>query len=162
MEQHAENNVFRQESLDRITSPDDLNDYIRVYRPSVWLLIAAAALLIAGFLVWSALGYLPTTVPIVCVAEEGKLTGYVEDVTEITAGLPVKIGDAEGRVRSVAKLPLSSEEVSKRYDSDYTIHLLGIQDWNYEIIITAANVPDGLVEGTIVTDSVHPIQFIFG
>lgn len=157
-----EKNIFRQESLDRITSPDDLNDYIRVYRPGVWLLVVAAVVLLAGFLIWTALGYLPTTVPVVCVAENGSLTGFVSDASEIKPGQTVRIGDTEGRVRSVSSMPLSSEEISKRYDSDYTLHLLNIGDWNYEVVIAAADVPDGLTEGTIVTDAVHPIQFIFG
>ena len=157
-----EKSIFRQESLDRISSPDELNSYIRVFRPGIWLLTAAAALLLIGFLVWSKFGVLQTTVPVVCVADGGKLTTYVADVGEIKAGQTVRIGDMRGTVETVSDMPYSSEEIAGRYDSDYTVHLLGIQDWNYEVVISAPDVPDGMVEGTVVTDAVHPIEFIFG
>ncbi len=46
--------VFRQKSLDRVSSPEQLNDYIRVTTPSVWLVMLALVLLLTGILVWSA------------------------------------------------------------------------------------------------------------
>ena len=48
--------IFRQKSLDRVSSPDQLNDYIRVTTPSVWLVLAALVVLLAGMLAWSVLG----------------------------------------------------------------------------------------------------------
>lgn len=48
--------VFRQKSLNRVSSPEQLNDYIRVTRPSVWLVLAAVILLLAGIIVWSIVG----------------------------------------------------------------------------------------------------------
>lgn len=48
--------IFRQKSLDRVSSPERLNDYIRVTRPSVWLVLAAVILLLTGMIVWSITG----------------------------------------------------------------------------------------------------------
>lgn len=48
--------IFRQKSMDRISSPEQLNDYIRVTTPSVWLVLIAIILLLAGMLAWSVLG----------------------------------------------------------------------------------------------------------
>lgn len=48
--------VFRQASLKRISSPESLNDYIRVTTPSVWIVLIALALLLVGMLAWSVLG----------------------------------------------------------------------------------------------------------
>lgn len=50
------NEQFRQESLERINSPEELKDYIRVATPSVWLVLLATAILLAGMLAWSVLG----------------------------------------------------------------------------------------------------------
>lgn len=47
---------FRKESLERINSPEELRDYIRVATPSVWLVLLASAFLLAGMLAWAALG----------------------------------------------------------------------------------------------------------
>ncbi len=48
--------VFRQKSLDRVSSPEQLNDYIRVMTPSVWLVLIAIILLLAGMLAWGIFG----------------------------------------------------------------------------------------------------------
>ena len=48
--------VFGQKSLDRVSSPEQLNDYIRVTTPSVWLVLAALILMLVGMLAWSILG----------------------------------------------------------------------------------------------------------
>ena len=45
--------LFRKKSLERISSPEALNDYLRVTGPAVWLVLSAIILLIAGMLIWS-------------------------------------------------------------------------------------------------------------
>ena len=52
--------IFRQKSLKRVSSPEELNDYIRVTSPSVWIVLAALVLLLAGMLAWSILGNIQT------------------------------------------------------------------------------------------------------
>jgi len=51
-----ENRIFRKKSLERISGPEELNDYIRVTTPSVWLVLAALVILLAGMLAWSMFG----------------------------------------------------------------------------------------------------------
>ncbi len=48
--------IFRKKSLERVTSPEQLNDYIRVTTPSVWIILAATLILIIGTLVWAVFG----------------------------------------------------------------------------------------------------------
>lgn len=48
--------LFRKKSLDRVSSPEQLNDYIRVTTPSVWLVLLAIIILLAGMIAWSVLG----------------------------------------------------------------------------------------------------------
>ena len=48
--------LFRKKSMERVHSPEELNDYIRVATPSVWLVLLATAILLAGALAWSVLG----------------------------------------------------------------------------------------------------------
>ena len=48
--------VFRKKSLERVSSPEELKDYIRVTTPPVWLVLAATLVLLLGLLAWSALG----------------------------------------------------------------------------------------------------------
>ncbi len=48
--------IFRKKSLERVTSPEQLNDYIKVTTPSVWIILAATLILIIGTLVWAVFG----------------------------------------------------------------------------------------------------------
>ena len=48
--------IFRKKILDRIKSPDDLKDYVRITHPGVWLLLIAVIVLLAGACIWGAFG----------------------------------------------------------------------------------------------------------
>lgn len=51
--------LFNQKSLERINGPEELNDYVRVTSPSVWIVLGAIAVLVLGLLGWSIFGTLP-------------------------------------------------------------------------------------------------------
>ena len=42
--------LFRQEVIDKITGPDNLNTYIKILRPRVWLVLLGIAFAIFGIL----------------------------------------------------------------------------------------------------------------
>ena len=46
------NDLFRREAVEKIASPEDLNAYVRVLNPRVWLLLAGIVLAIAGLVVF--------------------------------------------------------------------------------------------------------------
>ncbi len=50
----AENSksIFRQVSLDRISRPDQTDDYLRLPELNIWLIIISAILFAAGATVW--------------------------------------------------------------------------------------------------------------
>ncbi len=50
--------IFREKSMERVSSPEQLSDYIRVSTPPVWIVLIASILLIAGALIWSIFGSL--------------------------------------------------------------------------------------------------------
>ena len=50
------NSLFRKTSLDRVSNPEQLNDYIRVTNPSVWMIMCAVILLLTGVCVWGVFG----------------------------------------------------------------------------------------------------------
>ena len=51
-----ENCIFRQKSIDKVSSPEKLDDYVRVTTPSVWITLAAIVLLLIGALIWGIFG----------------------------------------------------------------------------------------------------------
>ena len=52
--------IFREKSLMRVSSPEALNDYIRVTTPSVWFVLIALVVLLVGMLAWSIFGTVKT------------------------------------------------------------------------------------------------------
>jgi len=54
------NDIFRKSSLERISSPEQLNDYIKVSNPSVWVIIAALTASVIAAFAWSIVGRIPT------------------------------------------------------------------------------------------------------
>ena len=48
--------IFRKKTLERVNQPDDLNDYIRVTTPAVWIVLIAIILLLVGIFAWMIFG----------------------------------------------------------------------------------------------------------
>ena len=50
--------IFRQKSIDKVSSPEKLDDYIKVTTPSVWITLVAIVALLVGVAVWGVFGEL--------------------------------------------------------------------------------------------------------
>jgi len=48
------NELFRKESVEKLTGPEDLNTYVKVLNPRVWLILAGIVIAIAGLVVFTA------------------------------------------------------------------------------------------------------------
>lgn len=73
-----EQEIFRKKSLEKIKSPESLNDYIRVSNPGVWLLLAGVVVLLIGACIWGIFGRVDTVLPAVCEVENGTAAFFVE------------------------------------------------------------------------------------
>ena len=54
--------IFRQKNIDRINSPESLNDYVKVTNPSVWIVLIGVVVLIIGAIVFGTVGKVDTNV----------------------------------------------------------------------------------------------------
>lgn len=48
--------IFREKSMDRISSPEEIDDYMKVTSPGMWMVFVAIILILAAVLVWSVTG----------------------------------------------------------------------------------------------------------
>jgi len=153
------NTIFRQKSLDRISSPEQLNDYIRVSTPSVWMLLIAIVVLLAGVCVWGIFGRMDTVLPALAIAQENSVVAYVreEDAAAIKEGMTVSIGDSTGTVSSVSDWPVTLPATF----TEYMRHAVSLQEgeWVYSITLDV-DCADGVYTAQIVTDSVSPMSFV--
>ena len=65
--------VFRKRVSERISSPEQLNDYIKVSNPSIWIILGAVFALAAAVVVSSITGSLPSIVTAYGVAGENQI-----------------------------------------------------------------------------------------
>lgn len=137
-----EQNLFRKKSLEKINSPESLNDYIRVSNPAVWLIIAAVIVLLAGAFIWGAFGHIDTTVSSYAVVENGEAVCYVarEDISSVEKGMNIVIDKKEGIIN---KIGMYNEEKD-----------------SYEVYADI-DIADGSYDAKLVTESDRPISFIF-
>ena len=59
-----ESQLFRKKSMERISSPEELHDYMRVTSPRLWMILAAIVALLAGFIVYASTATLENTMPL--------------------------------------------------------------------------------------------------
>lgn len=55
--------IFREKSIERVSSPEQLDDYIKVTTPSVWLILSATIALLAGMIIWGVFGKIEVNTP---------------------------------------------------------------------------------------------------
>lgn len=133
--------IFRKKSLERIKSPDSLNEYIRVANPGVWLLLLGVIALLIGACVWGAYGHVDSTVPCLVRVDDGKAVCYVTDgnITSVTVGMPVKYAGQENAIC----------DIGAKEDEGYACELEGVPA-----------VSEGLYEGKVVVKRYRPMSFI--
>ena len=54
--------LFRKKSIERISSPEEIDEYMRVTTPSMWLVLGAVALLLLAIFIWSITGRIEDTI----------------------------------------------------------------------------------------------------
>ncbi len=99
-------NLFRKNSIDRISSPEQLNDYLRVTNPSVWAVLLAIILLLAGLLVWSSVATIESYATGTSEVSGGLMTIRFDDQTfaaNVEKGMTVSAGDTQGVIASVGR-----------------------------------------------------------
>lgn len=157
------NPIFRQKSIDRVTSPDQMNDYIRVSNPQVWMILLAIIVLLVGICVWGIFGSMDTKTETGGVCKDGRLICYISenDYAKLTEDALISVNDEEYPVASVAGNPIRMSESEEGTD-DYFLHLSGLEakDWVYEIAADTGALPDGVYRASVVLERVKPMSFV--
>lgn len=152
--------IFRQKSVDKMSSPEQLNDYIKVTNPGVWMILTAIIVLLIGVCVWGIFGKLETKITVAAVSSGDAAVLYVKenDISSVKKDMTVSIDGNSYTIISVAGEPISvTDEIS-----EYARHTggLSVGEWVYVVKISE-NLPEGVYSAIIVTDSVSPFRFVF-
>ena len=124
----------------RITTPEQLNDYLKVTNPKIWVLLVAVILLVGGLLLWSSFTTMESYATGTAKASGGELTVTFDDPTKaskVQAGMEMDVGDVKTEILTVgtgpkgevvasahAKIPDGLYEVRVGYNAKQVISML--------------------------------------
>ena len=140
MEEQQKNSIFRQKSLESISSPEQLTDYLRVTNPAIWSILAAVILLLGGLFAWGTVGQLETVANGTAVVENGMAQIMVLDTNKgtVTSGMTVRIGTTESVISTTEQ-----------------------DEYGRMIAYAPVTITDGKYDVKVVTESISPITFLF-
>ena len=141
-----EKQVFRKKSVERISSPEQLRDYMRVTTPGTWMVLTAVILLLAGLIVSSALVNVESTIPGQAVVDEDGMLMQIElplsQKSLVSPGMVVRVSDREAKVDMV-------------FQAEDALQVLA------ELPEDGEKLAPGTYDARIVTETVTPISFLF-
>jgi hypothetical protein len=131
------NQIFRQKTIDRISSPEQLTDYLRVTNPGIWAVLASVILLLTGILVWSSVGTLETKADAHIIVKDKTALVVTDDAQPLKSGMPLRVSGQE-----------------------YMIGDTSTDEYGRTVGTASTTLPDGKYEGIVVTEQIHPIDFL--
>ena len=153
--------LFREKSLERVSSPEQLNDYIRVANPSVWIALIAVVILLVGICVWSVFGRLDTLLTVGAITHDNQTVCFVKesDVEPVSVGMTVRLEDQEFKIARIALRPI---QIDGRFPI-YLNHVGGIHEgeWVYTVVLDGViGEEGGIYKAQIVLESIAPMTFV--
>lgn len=133
-----ENSIFRKSTINRISSPEQLTDYLRVTNPGIWAILAAIIFLLGGLIAWAAVGTLETTTDARAVVSENTAQIISADGSAFAAGMPFYIAEEEYRIASA--------------ETD---------EFGRSVAYAEVSLPNGTYDAEVVVETVRPIEFLF-
>ena len=124
----------------RISSPEQLDDYLKVTSPKVWVLLVAVVLLLAGLLLWGSFTTIESYATGTARVVGGELTVTFDDAEKagrVQPGMQIEVGDMRAEVLTVgtdesgkpvasarASIPDGSYDVRVGYKATQVISML--------------------------------------
>lgn len=133
--------VFRKKSMERLKSPDSLNDYLQVTDPGIWLVLAAIIALLLGACVWGIFGNIESKIEADIQIREGIAECYVNaaDAARIETGMVVRADDFEGELTEIGA-----------QEGDSVVCQMDIE----------GDIGDGYYSAFVITESLKPVSLI--
>ncbi len=153
------NQIFRKKSLDRISSPEELDRCLAVTGPGVWFTLLAVIVLLIGVLGWMILGRLETKLEVAVVSDGTEALCYVpaEQLDSVLDGSSLRIADTEYTLNDAG---FSAQIVNE--ETDENLILAGALDIGMKIVPLRVEeaLDEGIYSGEIVVETVNPMTYI--
>ena len=141
------NSLFREKALERIKSPEQLDQYLKVTRPRVWVSLFAVLLFFIGLTLWAVTGHIDTTIGTdVTVKDKKAVITTKENENYLRKSEVSKLGEG-------TKVIILGREVTVTSCEEK-------EDGTKVMYADTEFLPDGKYPGEIVIESVNAIHFL--
>ena len=145
----------------KVDSPEQLNQYIRLSNPGVWILLIAIVILLIGVCAWGYFGKIDTKINTVAISSDYKSYVYIKeiDLEKVKNGMKVEIANNENKYE-IVEIETTPEKVTEEL-SEYARHLGNFQigEWVYKCKLNSS-LREGTYSANIVIESIAPMVFI--
>ena len=152
---------MEEKKLRKVDSPEQLNQYIRLSNPGVWILLIAIVVLLIGVCAWGFLGKIDTKITTVAISSDYNYYVYIKeaDLEKVKNGMNVEIVNNENKYE-IVEIETTPEKVTDEL-SEYARHLGNFQigEWVYKCRLNK-NLKEGTYGANIVVESIAPMVFI--
>ena len=153
------NELFRKNSLDSFSCPEQLNECIKTSGTGIWAVFISAALIVAGLVVWAVVGTVDIRIGSVVVCENNKAVCFIPEksIGDVSENSDISIDGKVYDLGEVSEIPCPANECL----SPYGIHLanLGEDEWVYTAQIDA-DMENGIYKAEIVVESISPVSLL--
>ena len=129
--------VFRKKALERMSSPEQLTDYLCVTNPGIWVLLAAVILLLGALFAWSAIGTLETSASVRVIVEEHVAQVVSKGGEGLAEGMPLRVAAQESVIAATS-----------------------VDEFGRVFGVAEVALPGGVYDGTVVVERTKPIDFL--
>lgn len=162
--------IYREEALQRISSPDQLNGYIRSSGTAVWFVLGAILLVLIGILVWGLTGSFEITLE----TKGGTYDGYTAcflDAAEresVEPGMAIRyqtsgVGVTTGIIASIDDKPIRYAEACDLLSTGL-VNRIGLTSngeyYKAELILDKKQI-DGFAIVKIIRKRISPMDLLF-
>ncbi len=151
--------LFRAKNMERIESPESMNDYLQVTSPGVWLVLSTVIVFLIGVCIWGVFGHIDSTAK-VAVVTTGDETLCLVPEAALKSAINNRTISIDGKDYELAPETLNPEIISESTNIYWILAGdLSIGDIVYKIPLSQ-DLTEGVYSGTIVTETLSPISLL--
>jgi len=157
--ENPKQSLFRAKSIERIESPESMNDYLQVTSPGVWIVLASIIVFLIGVCIWGIFGHIESTSK-AAVVSTGKETFCLVPQNALESVIENRSIKIDGTDYELAPATLNPEVISE--DTNVYWILAGdftIGDIVYKIPLLQT-LSEGVYSGTIITEIISPFSLL--
>ncbi|MBR4455153.1 MAG: hypothetical protein IKS32_02900 [Solobacterium sp.] len=139
--------LFRKKSMEQFTTPEQLNDYIRVSNPSIYLILFGVIVFLVSVVIWGMTGTINSHVTVHAIVDDGSLRAYIPEIqtADLKQTSTIMLNGIEYGISGISEPAKASSILTDE-------ELVRCQLEPSEIVVTVTAGVEGLADGTYLAD----------